>query len=157
MATWDLRKKTLTVGAAERKNTINVEGWQTAPDKGPKDRGRQIRNKEDTIYADFARNDMEDDIQPMGRQEAKALVRPTPKHYKGNNPKHKRIPIEERLKTVTENLSQKINQEGARGENGSALTLVSAVGHGRDPADETHDSAAAKSAIFCHQDDARLA
>ncbi|KAL8439011.1 hypothetical protein Efla_002420 [Eimeria flavescens] len=74
MATWDLRRKALTVRAGERKNTLNLEGCQTVPDKGTKDLDRQTWNKDDKLHAAAARNHMEDDIQRMGPQEAKALV-----------------------------------------------------------------------------------
>ncbi|KAL8426925.1 hypothetical protein Efla_006009 [Eimeria flavescens] len=86
---------------------------------------------------------MEDDIHRMGLQEAKALVRPTLKHYKGSKTKHKRIHPEQLLKKVSENQSQN-EEEGERGGNGCALTVVSAVGEGTDPAGETPDSAAVK-------------
>ncbi|KAL8425872.1 hypothetical protein Efla_007745 [Eimeria flavescens] len=71
MATWDLRRKTLIVGAGKRKNTLNLEGCQTAHYEGPKDVDRQI----------WIRNHMEgaDEIQRTGPQEAKALVLPTSK------------------------------------------------------------------------------
>ncbi|KAL8430021.1 hypothetical protein Efla_001376 [Eimeria flavescens] len=73
MATWDFRSKALTVGAGERKNTLNLEGRQTAPDERPNDLDRQIGNKENKINADSTRNHTEDDIQRVGPQEAKAL------------------------------------------------------------------------------------
>ncbi|KAL8439766.1 hypothetical protein Efla_002668 [Eimeria flavescens] len=72
MATWVLKKKTLTVGAGERKNTLNLGRCQTAPDKGPEDMDRQIWNKEDKIHGDAARITRKT-IQRMGAQEAKAL------------------------------------------------------------------------------------
>ncbi|KAL8439639.1 hypothetical protein Efla_004547 [Eimeria flavescens] len=87
------------------------------------------------------------DIRRVGPQKAKALVRPTPKHYKGYKTKHKRIPRKELLKKVTENQSPKINEEGQQGGNGCALSLVSVVGQGTDSIGEAPDSAAVKDAI----------
>ncbi|KAL8437334.1 hypothetical protein Efla_004292 [Eimeria flavescens] len=115
MVTWNSRKKTLTVGAGKRKNILNLEGWQTAPDKAPKDLDRQIWNKEDKIHADVARNHKEDGVQRMSLQEAKALVRPSPKHYKGYKTKHKRIPSKELLRKMIEDQSLNMNEEGGDG------------------------------------------
>ncbi|KAL8430595.1 hypothetical protein Efla_000540 [Eimeria flavescens] len=61
-----------TIGAGERKNTLNLEGC-SAPDKGPKDLDRQIWNKGDETHEDAAGNHKEDDIRRMELEEAKAL------------------------------------------------------------------------------------
>ncbi|KAL8432737.1 hypothetical protein Efla_004406 [Eimeria flavescens] len=73
MATWDLRRKSLTVGAGERKNTVNLEGCQTAPAKGPKDLDCPIWNKEDKVHADATSNYIEEDIQRIGTARGESL------------------------------------------------------------------------------------
>ncbi|KAL8435343.1 hypothetical protein Efla_006973 [Eimeria flavescens] len=70
-----------------------------------------------------------------------------PKNYNGYKAKHKRRPMKELLKKVTENQSLKINEEGEGGGNECALPLASAVGQGTDPDDETPDTAVVKGAI----------
>ena len=113
---WHFTERVLSVEKRGVKYKIRCEAV-----RGPStETGRKSSEKEnEREQVEEAHQHMITDIEKMGREEAEALVRPSPKKFKNFKNKGKRIPIKELIKKILEQ-----QQDGEGESKANMLSLV---------------------------------
>ena len=110
---WDFGRRTLTAQARPGRPAVPIF-ILPADGAASNQQGRQeTTNNHDAEQAAEARRLMEEDVERLGSEEAKALVRPAPKRYKNYRKRGKLVPIKKLLKELRQRKQSEVeNSDG---------------------------------------------